>query len=298
MRTLPVAIAVSLLFGVSVWAAGAEAPIALLLRVNGPVHVAANETSDTIVVINGNAFIDGTVNGTVVVVHGRAEISGNIRGDVIAFGDIFLDRTARVHDDVTIFGGALTRAAGAVIGGNLNLEQTPDVQAPSAPAIFFAAGVFVLGLALLLTLIAWRPLSNSAALLIAHPFNVLVIGVLLALSVTAAAIALLPTGIGVLLGLAVLICVIPAGIFSGFAVAAMAIGDWVALREPNLIPARPHTRALAEVTIGVIVAMIVVLIPIAGAVLLLIASMMGVGALVTRLWEAWPRRAVAPPAVL
>jgi hypothetical protein len=59
---------------------------------------------------------------------------------------------------------------------------------------------------------------------------------------------------------------------------------------PDLTPARVHPRALAAVTIGVIVSLIVWLIPVVGVLLLLTASTMGVGALVTRSWQARPRR--------
>jgi hypothetical protein len=272
-------------------------PFDVLVRVNGPIRVAAGETAESVVVVNNHVFVDGVVNGTVVVINGRAEINGTVRGGVIAFGDAFLATGSHVGRDVSIYGGALTRADGATVDGQIHLDATPDFRPPSALVIFLTIGVFLLGGTLLLTLVAWRPLSNSAALLIAHPFNVLAIGTVAALSVPAAAIAILPTGIGVLLGLAVLTCVIPLAIFSGFAVSAIAVGEWIGRREPHLIPVAPHTRALAEVAIGVVVAMIVLLIPFAGAVLLLVASTMGAGALVERLWEAWPRRPAARAAV-
>lgn len=57
---------------------------------------------------------------------------------------------------------------------------------------------------LLLTLVAWRAPVNRAASFIAHLFNVPALGTVFALSACAASTAILPTGIGVLLGLAVL----------------------------------------------------------------------------------------------
>jgi hypothetical protein len=297
MRTVSLLIVLSLV-GVPAFAADlSTSAFDVLVRVNGPVRVAANETTKSVVVINSHAVIDGVIDGTLVVFNGRADIRGEVRGNVVVFGDAFLATGSRVLQDVTIYGGALGREDGAFVNGQIHLEQSPDFIAPSAVSIFLAIAVFALGGTLLLTLIAWRPLSNSAALVLAHPFNVFAIGTLVALSVPAAAIAILPTGIGVLLGLAVLICVIPAAIFTGFAVSAMAIGDWIALREPHLIPVQPQTRALAEVTIGVVVSMLVLLIPVVGVGLLLVASTMGAGALVARLWEAWPRRQVPRTAV-
>ena len=297
MHIVPVFIVLSLLAAPAFAADASADAFDVLLRVNGPVHVAPNETVQSVVVVNDNVLVDGVVDGTMVVINGRAEINGTVRGEIVVFGDAVLGTGSRVRD-VTVYGGALDRAPGAAVEGQIYLEEAPAVRVPSAFVIFLSIGVLILGGALLLTLIAWRPLSSSAATLIAHPFTVFAIGAFVALSVPAAAIAILPTGIGVLLGLAVLICVIPAAIFTGFAVTALAIGDWVALREPNLIPSQPHTRALAEVTIGVVVTMIVLLIPVVGVLLVAVASTMGVGALVTRLWESWPHRAAPRAAVL
>jgi hypothetical protein len=270
--------------------AAAAAPFDILVRVNGPVRVAANETTHSILVVNNHAIIDGTVTGTVVVIRGRAEIQGEVRGDVVAFGDVYLAPEARVTRDITVYSGAFSRGAGAHVGGQVYLEQAPTFAAPSAAFVFLSVAVLALGGTLLLTLTAWRPLSNSAQLLFAHPVDMLAIGTVVALSVPLAAIAILPTGIGVPLGLAILVCAIPAAIFGGFTVAAMTVGDWIALREPHLVSTRPHRRALAEVTIGTIALLILLLVPVVGMVIVLIVSTMGVGALTVKAWRDWPHR--------
>jgi hypothetical protein len=108
------------------------------------------------------------------------------------------------------------------------------VNHPSACKMRRPGWITTMPIALLLTRIAWRALSSSAAPLIAHPFTVFAIGAFAALSVSAAADVILPTGIGVLLGLAVLVCVIPAASAGGCRVAMVAT----------------HHRALAEVTVG------------------------------------------------
>jgi hypothetical protein len=275
----------------------AATPFDVLVRLNGPVRVAGNETTQSIVVINDNAFIDGTVNGTVVVVRGRAEIQGTVKGDVIVFGDVYLASGAQVANNITVYGGAFSRGDEARVGGRIFLEQAPAIRAPGAVFVFFSIAVFALGGTLLLTLTAWRPLSNSAQLLFARPIDMLAIGTVVALSVPLAAIAILPTGVGVLLGLAILICAIPAAIFCGFTVAAIAIGDWIGLHEPNLISPVPHRRTLAEVTVGTIALLILLLVPFVGFIILLTASTMGVGALVAKAWRAWPHRGARGVAV-
>jgi hypothetical protein len=274
----------------------AATPFEVLVRVNGPVRVAANETTPSIIVVNGNALIDGQVLGTVVVVQGRAEIIGVVHGDVIAFGDVYLAPQSRVTRNITIYGGALSRGEAARVDGQIFFEEAPAFVPPSASFLFLSIALFAIGGTLLLTLTAWRPLTNSAELVSAHPLNMLAIGSVVALGVPLAAIAILPTGVGVVLGLAILVCAIPAAIFSGFTVAAMAVGNWIGTREPHLIPVVAHRRALAEVVIGTMALLIVLLLPVVGIVLLLVVSTMGVGALVFKAWSAWPhqrRRAIA-----
>jgi hypothetical protein len=75
-----------------------------LVRIGGNAEVGADEfVEDDVVVIGGNATIDGEVDGDLVVVGGSARLGPR----------------ANIHRDVTVVGGTLERDPNAVIGGRL-----------------------------------------------------------------------------------------------------------------------------------------------------------------------------------
>jgi hypothetical protein len=76
----------------------------------GRLVVAADETVDTAVILDGPAQVDGTVRKSLVVLHGDAEVSGN------------------VHQDVVVLNGDVVIRSGAVIGGDLVTGSTPTVE--------------------------------------------------------------------------------------------------------------------------------------------------------------------------
>jgi hypothetical protein len=76
-----------------------------VVRFGSDVSVGPDEVrTDDVVVIGGNARIDGEVNGDVVVVGGRTELGPR----------------AHVRRDLTVIGGTLLRDPGAVIDGDVN----------------------------------------------------------------------------------------------------------------------------------------------------------------------------------
>lgn len=53
------------------------------VSVGGEVRVGRGQIADGVVVVRGDAFIEGDVEGDVVVVLGRVQVTGNVRGDVV-----------------------------------------------------------------------------------------------------------------------------------------------------------------------------------------------------------------------
>jgi len=64
----------------------------------------------------------------VLVIGGDAYIQGDVRGDVAALGgSIFLGPRSRVGGDVTSVGGSIVKQEGAQVQGELSTIQTPDL---------------------------------------------------------------------------------------------------------------------------------------------------------------------------
>ena len=73
----------------------------LLLRLNGDARVPAGEVSDTLIVLNGDAVVEGTVTGGLVVINGDATVNGTVDEDVVVInGTATLGDTARVGGDL------------------------------------------------------------------------------------------------------------------------------------------------------------------------------------------------------
>src|SRR2546430_5621898 len=83
-------------------AAGASGSrLGKVVVLNGRTVVTADQTASVVVVFHGRTVVDGRVEGSVLVVDGPTLISGDVR------------------DNVIVFRGRVTVAAGAHIGGDL-----------------------------------------------------------------------------------------------------------------------------------------------------------------------------------
>lgn len=78
------------------------------------------QTVDEVVVVGGNATVDGDVLGDVVVVGGSVHINGHVKGSVVNVGfGAHLGSDARVDGDVVGIGGGVFKSEGATVGGDI-----------------------------------------------------------------------------------------------------------------------------------------------------------------------------------
>src|SRR5215211_229497 len=90
------------------------------VRVNGTVDLAAGESVDTLVAVNSDAQVAGTVRDTLVIVNQTATVSGDVGHDAIVFNSTLrLEPAAQIGGDVVLINGELSRADGAVVGGSV-----------------------------------------------------------------------------------------------------------------------------------------------------------------------------------
>lgn len=133
-RILVLFLVLNLSLGLAAWC-GEETATAregLLLNIGGDVHIAADEQTETIVVIGGNVTVEGWATESVVVVGGKTVIRG------------------RVDEDVVVVGGGITLEPGAAIGGDivsvggLLIHFAPSPMEELAAAITKAPGGVIL----------------------------------------------------------------------------------------------------------------------------------------------------------
>lgn len=94
-------------------------PVGEKVVVGSNVTIAANEVAQEVVVIGGNATIDGEVRREVVVIGGSAHINGEVGREVTTLGgSVFLGPKAVVRRDVQAVGGQVHSEPGAQVLGS------------------------------------------------------------------------------------------------------------------------------------------------------------------------------------
>ena len=86
-----------------------------VVSIGSQATVGPNQVADQVVVVNGDANIEGEVRGDVVVIFGKARVTGRVRGDiVVVLGEAMID--GRVRGDTTL---VMSRGR---FGGNANVD--------------------------------------------------------------------------------------------------------------------------------------------------------------------------------
>jgi len=81
------------------------------VKIGGNAHVKAGESVDQLVVVFGDAVVDGTVSGDMVVVWGDATINGHVGGDMVTvLGSAKLGPDAKIDGQPVVVGGRIDKA--------------------------------------------------------------------------------------------------------------------------------------------------------------------------------------------
>jgi len=217
----------------------------VLVRVGAPAWVRAGDTERTVVVVGSDAVVDGTVLDDLVVVGGDARVAGRVAGDIVMVGGrLALEPGARVGGNVRLHGDSrLAQAPGASIGGAVE-RRTGISFGPLAGWLLWIGVTLMLALAgLLFAAVGGRQLDESAALLLRRPGPVVVTTLVLIAAVPILAILAFITVIGIPVGIALLVALVPALGLAGYLAAAMALGDVVLRRLGRGRREAPAVRA-------------------------------------------------------
>ncbi len=269
-----------------------------LLRVNGTTTVAANEVTDSSFAINGDAIVAGTVRDALVVVNGDATVSGRVEGNVMVVDGALTLQPGATVADVTLVRGTLIRAPGAAITGELS-ERSEFVNFGWGSGLFsflfwLGTTVVVLLAGLVFAAIGGRQLTGAGNLLTGRTGASLLAAAVVWLGLPILAVLALVTIVGLPLGLAVLLFVLPALWFLGYLVAGTRLGAVLARRfGAQDTPNRPYLEAV----VGLFVFRVIGLVPVVGGLLVALAGLVGAGALGVLAYRGWSghRRTTARP---
>jgi hypothetical protein len=274
---------------------------------SGPAHVRSDEVARTVLSFEGPTRVDGRVLEDVVALGGDVSIDGRVDGDVVAVsGRVMLAPGARVGGDI-VSSRAPVLGEGAEVGGEVTPLVVPfEVERPLvdwflASWVSVTASLLVLGL-LFFWLIGPRgadaiyesgrrhPLRSTATGLIVA-FGIPVVSTIGLLSIIGAPLALM-----LLFGIALLASV-------GYLAAAWLLGRWTPELLRVEVTRLPRT---AWFLVGFGLLRLVALIPFVRSVSWVVASIVGLGAIVFATWrrrrraleiEEGPPRPTAPEPV-
>ena len=281
---LPLLVISLLMFPSVALAQGSGSKDDLLLRVNGPITVNANEEVGTVVVISDNAVISGIVRHDLVVINGDATVTGTIEGNVTIYrGTLSLQGTSRVAGDVNLVSSTLTQASGTTVEGSVNhssFEWSGWEFFAFSVYLWISMTIAIIVAGLIFAAVGGRQLMGAGSLISrklgATILSALIVGIGVPLLATVAFASVL----GIPLGIGLLLFLIPALWFFGYLVAGTKLGAVILRQEATDHP------YLASV-IGLVLLQAIGLIPFLGGFVDLLAGLLGVGALVLLGWNAW-----------
>jgi hypothetical protein len=281
-----VAVAALLVLCIGAGRASADDRIAIV----GGVVVPAGQTAGDVVAFDGPVRIAGHATGDVVAVSGPVRITGRVDGDVAAVSDrAFLAPTARVGGDLLYGDERPVVARGARVSGSIKDKNWADtLSSPgwglAGPLVWWlAVTVSTLLVGVLLLLLAPRMLAAASRSARGHLWPAVGWGVLVAIALPIVAVLALVTLVGIPFGVALLLALVPVMLV------AYVTCAWILGRRMLKEGASPWLALLA----GWGVLRLLALIPVAGFLVGLVATVIGLGALVVALWHA---RGPATPA--
>jgi hypothetical protein len=246
----------------------------------GTVTVPQGERVGEVVVFSGRVEVDGVVTGDVVVFEGSVTVTGQVNGSVIAAdGVIRLASSARVGGDVLASDEVRVRP-GAKVGGDTRGATRFSLEAPLAVLgkllgpVAVAFSVLLMGLALVL--LAPRGADAVAEALTEAPLASLGWGILVALTIPVASVALVVSVLGFPLGLALFLSL---GLWW---LVGLTWAAWCAGRGLVRAPRGRWTAFLA----GWAILAAVGLVPILNTAAWTLAPVIGLGAMVVAVWRA------------
>jgi hypothetical protein len=273
----------------------------VLMSISGPVHVAATDQAKTVVVIDDDVVIDGTVTEQLVVISGTATINGTVKGNVVAIdSDLVLNDGARVGLDVNLYRSNIVQNGTTEIGGTLHERGNPGFPWGFMWAFWLAMTVVVLAAGLLFAAFGGRQLTGAAGYIAHRPAETVVATILGAILLPALAVFAIVTVIGIPLGLAVFLFLMPALWFLGYVVAGTAVGKGIlTLLGQDTATEHPYLAAV----VGLLLLQVVSWVPFFGWLVGIVAAAVGAGALVYRAWTglrgtAAPRMTTTAPAAM
>jgi hypothetical protein len=270
----------------------------LVLRIDGNVSNASGETVGTVIVITGDALVEGTITDSLVVVDGTATIRGTVEGDItVISGDLVLESGSTV-ETVNLYRSDLEQASGATVNGDIHeRENFLSVAEGVAVTALAWAGltVAVILAGLVFAAVGGRQLLSAATNLKDEVASSILTAVAVWIGVPLAAALIMITLVGIPFGLGIFIFVLPALFLLGYITTATLLGGAISgLFRREQSADHPYLAA----SLGVLILQLVLIIPVLGWLVVMLAGLWGAGGLALVAYRAARGRTVEPPGLV
>lgn len=260
------------------------------VQIGRSIHIKAGESVQDLVVVFGDALVDGTVNGNLVVVFGEARVNGKVEGEAINVGQgLILGAHAVIGDNAIGVLGGVEQAEGSKVGGHVESIGHGGVDFPQWMAVtvtecvlkarplsfsvgwvWLSAVVFLLGYLLLYALFP-RPVASTAKALEERGATSFLMG-LLALPLFAfVALILITTVVGIVVVPFLLAALVFAVLFGKVGLLRHLGGALLRLGSADTSPVR-------AILVGFVLLSLLYVIPFLGLVAWAVLTMWGLGA--------------------
>ena len=254
------------------------------VAIDGDLTLAAGDTAEVVVVVDGTAIIEGTATvvtvvdgdltvaagasvGTIAIIHGTADVQA---GSTITQDVLKLDSTVTIDPGAT-FDGEIHNLAEDFAGIGLALGVLGIIA-----WVAFSLLTWIAGLAL--AAFGARQVRTAEWLISREPGKVFLAGLAMVFLPPLVAMLMMATVVLIPVGLVLLLIVWPVLAFLGWLVGATWMGEWV-LRVAGRDA--PERRPYLGVTVGLICATLASLIPVVGGII----SLFGTGAIALAGWR-------------
>jgi hypothetical protein len=252
----------------------------VVLQVKADVALAGGTHRDTIIVIGGDATIQGEAN-TLVVVDGTATLTGARVGTlIVASGTADIGAGSTV-DHVQVLDSVYHASPEAMVGTYETIQPAmiAAAVAPVALAVWLGFAIAYLLAGLVVAAIAGSQLRRAGASLTREPAAVAVSAVAVLIGLPLLVVLLAVTVIGIPAALLVAMMAIPLVWFIGSVAVAVRIGDWVLYELRGRVEA---SHPVVAAFIGLIGVGLISVIPILG----FLVGLAGAGAVMLVGWRA------------
>ena len=276
--------------GVSPGTLSADTPARsdVTIRIKAPVDVPLGDTLGTVWIIGSDATIAGTVS-ELVVIDGTAKVDGAVLGNLVLLkSSAHLGSAAQIGKDVLLYRSTVDGAARS-IGGAIHNEDGVSFGARALWLVWLSITVAVITIGLLFGYVARGSLTTVADGLAADWRGTIVATLAMVCVLPLAAFLSFLTGIGFVIGIFILFVLIPALSVVGYFIAGTSLGRAFMQSQSGT-----SWHLYKSIAFGMFLLQLAAMVPGIGGLVIIIASQVGAGSLVSHLWKRNRIEHIAP----